>query len=386
MNTSKPYWYDQLSDGPVTQQRFTSAEMIQVEKKVFDSPRPSAMNRMRLLMIPLLASAVIVAIFVLRSIEYPEHDIPLATPGVQTSLTYNPLQVKTGDKVGKMTIESTKPGTFGKDSVAVLFKGNELLEGTYEVATELHPYNPGEVIFTPMPQSAAKLPRPDTMADAPIRFRLAFSDSTDKAKFGSPGTTGKCMFVLTQYMSVSAPILEGTPNSGTVQDVTVGGQTPPPALGSDELSALLKPYSSIRSAGSQNISLDRALLGEWIQNANKHFQLPLNEKTINSNQREQIRTWLNAVFTAPAAEELVNRFLTPSGNAFLITGGSAGLVPYGPVNSVKDQSLTTNDASQKELTFTMTFVKSGTQDAYLTCTLKEEKGDLKLDSWKIDYR
>ncbi|MFK7695761.1 hypothetical protein [Paenibacillus sp. HJGM_3] len=389
MNAPKPDWYNALREGPVSGKPFTPSMMQKVEKRLFESDRGSVKSRPFRLSwtLPLAVLSIAAAILFIRSEAPDPIDTPLSTPTASTAVTYDPAMLHPGDKVGGMTVESTQRDPNGQQSATVVFSGSVPLEGTYEYSTPLSGYHPEEVVFTPSPTSAARMPRAESMAADSVRFRLSFRDEGEKTKFGTPGSTGTAMLVLTRYNSISAPILDGTPNSGSVQDIQVSTVTAPPALSSDELSGLLQPYSATkRPRFDPNGSLDPAPVADWIQAIDAHFRLPMSEKQANANQREQIRSWLSGAFVASKASELLNQYVISSGDGYMVTGGSPGLLPPGPIKSVKDASLTIRDAAQKEMTFTMTYVMSGTQDAYLTCILKEEKGEVKIDRWTIDYR
>ncbi|PYI53545.1 hypothetical protein [Paenibacillus flagellatus] len=102
--------------------------------------------------------------------------------------------------------------------------------------------------------------------------------------------------------------------------------------------------------------------------------------------RAKIVAWLNDAFTARKAAEVADGLVVPSGGGYITAGGFPSLLPPGPVQSVKDAKVTAAGKPADPVVFTATYVLSGTHDGYLTCTLLEENGSIKIDDWTTEYK
>lgn len=141
---------------------------------------------------------------------------------------FDPQAVHPGDTVAGMQTQLVKPGTNGHNSVSVEFRGTKEISGRFEVVDpETAGYNPGDVVFTADNRSAARLPQPSLLPEAPNRFALQFASNEDKSIFGEPGSTGLGSIVISDYTAVFADILEGVSDKATLAEIRTLHVIPP---------------------------------------------------------------------------------------------------------------------------------------------------------------
>jgi hypothetical protein len=303
------------------------------------------------------------------------------------SLHYDPSAIKVGDHLTGLKLIKIESETYGKGSIVSVWDGELQLSGTYEYLYQAAAYNSGQVIFIPDAASSAKLPQPKAFEGQSMRFMLHFNKSEDKQKFGPPGSRGSSSLSITSYASVYAGILEGTSDTAAVQSVS-NVQVTLPALtqvSNTDLDAALKPFPVLKQIELMSDAETFLKVQDWINSVDKSLLTGLahSGKRISADQRERFRIWLSQAFTDQKAFQLLDNFIPASEGGYLMIGGLSGLHASSQVKELKDQKL----VNEKDGTFTykVTYVLSGTQDAYLTCQLVPVDSQWKIGTYTIGY-
>jgi hypothetical protein len=243
------------------------------------------------------------------------------------------------------------------------------------------------VIFIPDAASAAKLPQPEAFEGQSMRFVLHFTNAEDKQKFGPPGSRGSAALSITSYASVYAGILEGTSDTAAVQSVSNVQVTHPPStqVSNAELDGALNPFPVLKQIELMSDSETFQKIQDWIYNVDKSILngLAYSGKRISPDQRERIRIWLLQAFTDQKAFQLLDHFVPASEGGYLMAGGLSGLQAGSQVQELKDQKLV--NEKDGTITYKVTYVLSGTQDAYLTCQLVPVDSQWKIGTYTIGY-
>jgi hypothetical protein len=302
----------------------------------------------------------------------------------EASLHYDPASVKIGDQLAGLKVIAIEKETYGKGSILTAWEGKIQLSGTYEYLYQDATYNSGEVIFIPDADSAVKLPQPKAFEGQAMRAVLHFPQPNEKKKFGSPGSRGTAELTTTGYNSVYADILEGTSDSATVALISSVQVTPPPSteLQNSDLNAVLKDFPVMKQIKLQADGATLNSLQEWIYQVNSTMfnSLEQSGKRINAEQRELIRVWLSQAFTDKKALELLDPFVPASEGGYVISGAVDRLKAG---SELKDQQLVKE--KDGSVTYKVTYVISGTQDAHLTCKLEPVDSQWKIGAYTMSY-
>jgi hypothetical protein len=303
------------------------------------------------------------------------------------SLHYDPSAIKVGDHLTGLKLIKIESETYGKGSIVSVWDGELQLSGTYEYLYQAAAYNSGQVIFIPDAASAAKLPQPKALEGQSMRFMLHFNKSEDKQKFGPPGSRGSSSLSITSYASVYAGILEGTSDTAAVQSVSNVQVTLPPLtqVSNTDLDAALKPFPVLKQIDLISDAETFLKVQDWINSVDKSLLTGLahSGKRISADQRERFRIWLSQAFTDQKAFQLLDNFIPASEGGYLMIGGLSGLHASSQVKELKDQKLV--NEKDGTVTYKVTYVLSGTQDAYLTCQLVPVDSQWKIGTYTIGY-
>jgi hypothetical protein len=303
------------------------------------------------------------------------------------SMHYDPSALKVGDQLTGLKLIKIEAETYGKGSIVSVWDGELQLTGTFEYLYPESDYNPGQVIFIPDAASAAKLPQPKAFEGQSMRFALHFTKADDKKKFGPPGSRGSAELRITSYASVYAGILEGTSDTAAVQSVSDVQVTLPPLtqVSNTDLDAALIPFPALKQINLMSDAENFRKVQDWIYSVDQSLLTGLahSGKRISADQRERIRLWLSQAFTDQKAFQLLDNLVPASEGGYLMGGGLSGLRASSQVKELKDQKL----VNEKDGTavYKVTYVLSGTQDAYLTCQLVPVDSQWKIGTYTIGY-
>lgn len=285
-------------------------------------------------------------------------------------------QVKVGDKLGQWTVEKREEGTYGVGSIKHVLSGKVELKGSFEWYNEMAVYNTGEIIFQPDEASAALLPAPKGLQSAAASVVLDLADPAWNRQFGGMRWTGTVSLVLDRYEPVAADILEGVPYRVRVAELRAVEAKPPlpPEQDHPDFAADVKPFPQLKPAAKLDEEAGRAVL-KWLEEVSLTFSQGINmrEKPISEAQRGTLREWLQTTFTASLAGKMLDASVPPSEEKGLywMAGGLSGLGPIGSADKI--------DQIEWQMEGDKTILKarhvlSGTQDAYMTYTLKDVSG------------
>jgi hypothetical protein len=318
--------------------------------------------------------------------EAAHPNVPGAS-GNMSSVQYDPASIKIGEQLAGLKVIAIEKETHGKGSILTAWEGKIQLSGTYEYLYQDATYNSGEVIFIPDAESALRLPQPKPFEGQAMRAVLHFTQPNEQKKFGPPGSRGTALLTINGYNSVYADILEGTSDSATVASISSVQVTPPPSteLQNSDLKAVLKDFPVMKQIKLQADAATLSSLQEWIYQVNSTMfnSLASSGKRINAEQRQLIRAWLSQAFTDEKALELLDPFVPASEGGYLISGGVPGLKAGSEVKELKDQQLVTE--KDGSVTYKVTYVISGTQDAHLTCKLEPVDSQWKIGAYTMSY-
>jgi hypothetical protein len=303
------------------------------------------------------------------------------------SMHYDPSAVKVGDHLTGLKLIKIESETYGKGSIVSVWDGELQLSGAYEYLYQEAAYNSGQVIFIPDAASTAKLPQPKGFEGQSMRFVLHFTKAEDKQKFSPPGSMGSAVLNITSYASVYAGILEGTSDTAVVHAVSdVQVKLPPITQVTDaDLDAALKPFPVLKQIELASDADTFRKVQDWIYNVDHSLLIGLahSGKRISADQRERIRIWLSQAFTNQKAFQLLDNWVPASEGGYLLGGGLSGLRASSEVKELKDQKLV--NEKDGTATYKVTYVLSGTQDAYLTCQLVPVDSQWKIGVYTIGY-
>jgi hypothetical protein len=303
------------------------------------------------------------------------------------SMHYDPYAIKVGDHLTGLKLIKIESGTYGKGSIVSVWDGELQLSGAYEYLYQEAAYNPGQVIFIPDAASAAKLPQPMAFEGQSMRFVLQFTKAEDKQNFGPPGSMGSAALTVTSYASVYAGILEGTSDTAAVQTVSdVQVKLPPISQVSNaELEAALKDFPVLNQTELSSDTQAFRKVQDWIYDVDNSLLTGLvhNGKRISADQRERVRIWLLQAFTDQKAFQLLDNWLPASEGGYFMSIGLSGLRASSQVKELKDQKLV--NEKDGTVTYKVTYVLHGTQDAYLTCQLVPVDSQWKIGVYTIGY-
>jgi hypothetical protein len=304
------------------------------------------------------------------------------------SLHYDPAALKIGDQLAGLKLIKIESETYGKGSIVSVWDGGLQLSGTYEYLYQEAAYNSGQVIFIPDAASAAKLPQPEAFEDQSVRFVLHFTNAEEKQKFGSPGSRGSAALSITSYASVYAGVLEGTSDTAAVQSVSDVQVTLPPLtqVSNTDLDAALKPFPVLKQIELISDAETIRKVQDWINSVDQSLLTGLvahSDKRISADQRERILIWLSQAFTDQKAFQLLDSFVPASEGGYLVGDGLSGLHAGSQVKELKDQKLV--NEKDGTVVYKVTYVLSGTQDAYLTCQLVPVDSQWKIGAYTIGY-
>jgi hypothetical protein len=311
----------------------------------------------------------------------------IAPSPAPVSIHYDPSALKVGDQLTGLKLIKIESETYGKGSIVSVWDGELQLSGTYEYLYQEAAYNSGQVIFIPDAASAAKLPQPKAFEGQSMRFVLHFTKAEDKQKFGPPGSRGSASLSITSYASVYAGILEGTSDTAAVQSVSNVQVTLPPLtqVSNTDLDAALKPFPVFKQIELISDAETFRKVQDWINSVDNSLLSGLahSGKRISVDQRDRIRLWLSQAFTDQKALQLLDSFVPASEGGYLMVGGLSGLHASSQVKELKDQKLV--NEIDGTTTYKVTYVLSGTQDAYLTCQLVPVDSQWKIGAYTIGY-
>jgi hypothetical protein len=303
------------------------------------------------------------------------------------SMHYDPAALTIGDQLTGLKLIKLETESYGKGSIVSVWGGELQVSGTYEYMYKEATYNSREIIFIPDAASAVKLPQPKAFEGQSMRFVLHFAKDEDKQKFGPPGSRGNAALKITSYASVYAGILEGTSDTAAVQSVLSVQVTLPPLtqITNADLKAALRPFPVLQQIKMASDTDTLRKVQDWLYEIDMTLSNGLghSEKRISADQREQIRIWLTQAFTDQKSFQLLENFVPASEGGYLINGGLSGLNAASQVKELKDQKL----VAEKDGTaaYKVTYVLSGTQDAYLTCKLVPVDSQWKIGAYTIGY-
>ncbi|SEB40981.1 hypothetical protein [Paenibacillus sp. GP183] len=303
------------------------------------------------------------------------------------SMHYDPSAIKVGDHLTGLKLIKIESGTYGKGSIVSVWDGELQLSGTYEYLYQEAAYNSGQVIFIPDAASAAKLPQPKAFEGQSMRFVLHFTKAEDKQKFGPPGSMGSAALIITSYASVYAGILEGTSDIAAVQTVSDVQVTLPPItqISNSELDGALKDFPVLKQLELTSDIETLRKVQDWIYNVDHSLLIGLahSGKRISVDQRERIRIWLSQAFTDQKAFQLLDILVPASEGGNIMGGGLSGLRASSEVRELKDQKFV--NEKDGTVTYKVTYVLHGTQDAYLNCQLVPVDSQWKIGVYTIGY-
>jgi hypothetical protein len=353
-----------------------------------------ARKRNILILLILAVVVLLAAMGGFRGLIRKEPSAPSRTEGVKmvqnpisATLLYDPETLKVGDRLAGLDLIKIEKETYGIGSILSVWNGEVSVDGTYEFLYKEAAYNAGEVIFIPSAESAALLPQPRAFEGQAMRSVLHFKQSGDKEKFGPPGSRGTAELTFSSYLSVYAGILEGTSDSAEVKSVSNVQVTPPPSteIQNADLGSHLKDFPVWRQTEPKSDSDSLRQIQEWINGVDSTFiqSSALSGKRIRADQRERIRVWLAQAFTETKALALLDSYAPSSEGGYLISGALSGLKPLSEIKELKDlQLVTEKDGS---LSYKVTYVLLGAQDAYLSCKIAPVDSQWKIDAYTINY-
>ncbi|MEF3308150.1 hypothetical protein PV433_04455 [Paenibacillus sp. GYB004] len=338
----------------------------------------------------LTGAALLLAGLSLYDSSNPESSAaPSSKPAIQTpsgdSQMFDPASIRPGDQVAGMTAQEIRSGTYGLQSVAVTFQGTKEISGRFEVMDlETQPYNPGDVIFYVDNKSATSLPKPIRFHEVPNHFVLKFANETDKAKFGSAGSTGTGSIVISDYLAVYADILEGTSDKASLTEVKALNVIAPssPEENNPDFDKEMKPFPILTITPQKALGSPEPVY-EWIEGVHRSFYgLAYNGKRISEAQRERVKSWLAEAFTDTATEQLADSHVPAVDGGYLIVSGSSGLIP--PVIIQKVGSMKMAEQEDGSYLLTADWIVTGVSDARLICELEYEDGRWKISTFHYE--
>lgn len=411
MKPSKmPEWYEGLKKPPFQEKTFTSEMMRTVVQKAELSKNPGIRSWNKIWIAGMSAAAV--AMLLIAGVWYqqkgsldpiqtapPVENIdntplnpPVAAPTEPPSLplpgerlAFDPGIIKVDDKVGVWKVTEKKEGTWGKGSIETAFTGKAELSGTFQYTNSRNEYNPNQILLILDAASKAKLPA----------FNKPFNNTSDrvvvqmpenmKSQFGVPGRTGKVKLQASAYTTVSAEILEGTPDRITLNGIIeISLDQMKPALElTPEINAAFTPFQQLPPGDQLKIS-DADKIFPWIQQVHNNFNTSINkfsglvrEESVSPQVKDHAFAWLTNAMTDDLANEIMSRHFQPYLGGFNVYSGISQILPVGEIKGTENPRLTFN--SKVNYTFSVKLIATGSYDYQFTCTLVNVEGK----GWRI---
>ncbi|WP_127586471.1 hypothetical protein [Paenibacillus koleovorans] len=412
MDPSKPDWYSRLQQRPFEKRNFTVKQMQAVEGKLRGAEAKKKRAYRRFLTLGLSIAALLLFVVMLpqtrswmnERIEGPEPPnqvvspsptpsptatvtpTPTASPGSGEPYHFDPAKVRVGDSIGGMRVASIKEGTHGSNSYSITFSATsepKELSGTFRYTSEhffFEAYNPNQILFTPAPPSAKKLPYTNSKPFPPAVV-LQISPG-ELSKFGEPGRSGTATVRISEYTIVTGDILEGTTERMLVSAVVQSKLDDPPPLAEmkEELSESLRPLEQLKLSGGKTPSAaDAQSVYPWLQAMNGTYNASISalgerigEKTVAPSVKAAMQGWLEAVLTEEKARGKLEAMYFPLLGGYQFMYSILDLFPPGPIKAAEQPALTLQD--ENTMLFTVKVIMaSGTRDFKLTVTLVRSK-------------
>jgi hypothetical protein len=386
-HSQKPEWYDVLVQTPLDHKPFTQEMMRKVEAKAETAARKPSFRRRYLS--GLVTAAVLGLLMSVWWLNLQEGNTVLPPSGEQTpaaAVSFDPKQVKVGDRVGEWQVSRMDYETYGVGSIQTSFTGNVELSGTFEYTDQRHDYNPNQIVLRLDESSRSKLPRMLGESSRSIeRVVVLILGGSDQGLAGSSGRTGQMKLRTSSLTTVSAPILEGTPDVVTTTSLLEVKMDPiKPILEWNEgLAAALKPFPKLPNGDSFHAG-DAELVYPWLQQISTHYAAithalseQVMQRTVSSDVKEQAGQWLSMVFTSELARKQLEELFMPAPGGFYVSSGILHLLPPVPIEKVENPVMRVE--SKTRYVYTVKLIATGTNDYMLSCVLVHEN-----DGWKLE--